>query len=91
MAKAAAEQGHELPGPQPGWALIDTGATHTCIDEATARALSLPVVGTASISTPSDHSSESSIYPVSLEIAGFGTLDVPDAVGAKLSPKALPP
>ena len=33
VAQALAQQGSTLPIPRTGWALIDTGASVTCIDE----------------------------------------------------------
>lgn len=44
MAQPLLSQGLSLPSPISGWALIDTGASSTCIDEAVAKQLSLPVV-----------------------------------------------
>ena len=44
-------QGIPLPQPVPGLALIDTGATSTCIDEAVAKQLNLPVIDVVSIAS----------------------------------------
>jgi hypothetical protein len=41
------QQGIAVPAPVAGLALIDTGATHTCIDAAAAQQLRLPVVDVA--------------------------------------------
>jgi hypothetical protein len=45
--------GGKLPDPIKGYALIDTGASGTCIDDDVAVALSLPVTGTAIMTSAS--------------------------------------
>ena len=53
MQGAFRELGREVPGPVHGFALIDTGATATCMDEAAARKAGLPITGTGSIASAS--------------------------------------
>ncbi|MGH7488856.1 MAG: hypothetical protein ACREMY_25125, partial [bacterium] len=38
------QQGHSVPNPIAGIGLIDTGASATCIDDATAQKMGLPVI-----------------------------------------------
>ena len=89
MAKVLAEKGEEVPPTKTGWAMIDTGASHTCVDDAMAQALKLPVVGSRKISSASNAESDRNVYPVSLEIAGLGTLDVSDAIGVELERQGI--
>ena len=42
--KGLLAQGKTIPTPKPGLALIDTGATGTCIDEQAAKDLGLPII-----------------------------------------------
>ena len=44
MAQPLVQQGVTVPAPVFGIALIDTGASDTCIDEQTARSLGLPII-----------------------------------------------
>ena len=61
----------EAPVPQPvtGFALLDTGASNTSIDEATATALGLPVVDTIQMATPSTTQTHN-VYPARLAFPG---------------------
>ncbi len=38
------QAGKQLPPPSTGFALIDTGASNTCIDDEAAKAMNLPVI-----------------------------------------------
>jgi predicted aspartyl protease len=82
-------QAAEVPPPVTGWALLDTGASTTCLDDQVAEQLSLPVIGTASIGTASHASSRRNIYPVAIEIAGLQTHIIAKAVGVELSSQGL--
>jgi hypothetical protein len=53
IAQQLLSQGMPLPQPVPGLALIDTGATSTCIDEDVAKQLNLPVVDVVTIASAS--------------------------------------
>jgi predicted aspartyl protease len=81
-----------LPVPQPvtGEALIDTGASMTCIDDQAAKALSLPVINVVEISSASHASHPASIYPAKIEIVGFPMrFNLPMVMGAPLQPQGL--
>src|SRR5437868_2261845 len=82
------QQGITLPVPQVGEALIDTGASGTCIDDATAQQLGLPVVDVMQMVSAS-HTSQQNIYPIRLVVAGGLRFDVPRAMGAVLAPQGL--
>jgi predicted aspartyl protease len=90
MAQAMLQEGREVPAPVSGMALVDTGASHTCIDEHAAQELGLPVVDTVSIASASQPSALRSVYPVTIEIAGLPLpVNAPRAVGAELAPQGL--
>lgn len=67
----------------PAWqnirALLDTGASHTCLDPSVLTALSIPPHGTIHVLTPSTGSTphEASIYDVAILIPGATTTDPP--------------
>ena len=71
IAQQLLSQGIPLPQPVPGVALIDTGATSTCIDEAIAQQLNLPVIDVVSISSASHVETKQNVYPVLIEVVGI--------------------
>jgi predicted aspartyl protease len=70
MARQWVQQGLTLPAPASGVALIDTGASVTCIDDEAAKQLGLPVIDVVSIASASHSSTPQNVYPVALEILG---------------------
>lgn len=71
MAQQLVAQGAQLPQPVSGTALIDTGATTTCIDEEVARQLNLPAVDVISIASASHADSRQNVYPALIEVVGM--------------------
>lgn len=71
MVTALAQQGRPTPQPVNGWALLDTGASNTCIDEEEAQKMSLPVTGVGTMSSASHAKTSSNIYPIQIEVTGF--------------------
>jgi hypothetical protein len=63
IAKAVVQQGKQLPAPITGFALIDTGASVTCIDDESAQRLGLPVIDVAAMSSVSHASTQSECVP----------------------------
>ena len=61
-----------IPQGQQIWALVDTGASCTCLDPTVLQALGLPPTGSASVNTPSTGSQPHTAnqYDVSLIIPG---------------------
>jgi hypothetical protein len=55
-------------------ALIDTGATSTCIDEAIAKQLNLPVIDVVSIASASHADTKQNVYPAMIEVVGIGVI-----------------
>jgi predicted aspartyl protease len=60
--------GVDVPDPVSGQALIDTGASTTCVDEDVARQLGLPTVDVAQMSSASGQSMQN-VHPVQLDVA----------------------
>lgn len=84
------QQGLTLPAPTSGHALIDTGASHTCIDDEAAQKLGLPVVDVASISSASHAATQQNVYPVLLEILGGQVvIESVRAIGGPLKAQGL--
>jgi predicted aspartyl protease len=71
FATALAQEGKPVPQPVMGYAVIDTGASNTCIDDETARSMNLPVIDVGVIHSASHAQTPSNIYPVQIEIVGF--------------------
>jgi len=85
FAQTVVQSGLQLPGPLVGWGLIDTGASHTCIDEAAARRMGLPVIDVVGIASASEAEVQRNVYPIQVEVVGFPIrLQAPRAIGAEL-------
>ncbi len=79
-----------IPPPIKGYALIDTGASSTCVDDSVARRLGLPVVDVVHISSASHPSTLQNVYPVQLMIEGFPvSIEVPMAIGTMLASQGI--
>ena len=52
-------------------ALIDTGATSTCVDEVVAKQLNLPVIDVVSIASASHPDAKQNVYPALIEVVGI--------------------
>lgn len=84
------ERGEQSPDPVSGFALIDTGASGTCIDEAVAQQLNLPAIDVVQIASASENSSRQNVYPVGFELAGLSVgIDAHRAVGAPLQSQGI--
>ncbi len=90
IANQLLQQGKTLPKPISGTALIDTGATSTCIDDAAAQRLRLPVVNVVRVASASHASTEQNVYPIQIEVVGLPiSIEAPGAIGAALAPQGL--
>jgi predicted aspartyl protease len=90
IAKTLAQQGQQVPQPKTGWALIDTGASVTCIDEQAAKDLNLPAIDVVPMASASHHQTQQNVYPVQILIPGLRfNLQAPRAVGAALQAQGL--
>ena len=88
MGKGLMNKGSFAPKNKDGFALIDTGASNTCIDEQAAQELGLPVIGVGAMVSASHEKSSCNIYPVliSTPVARF---NAPRAMGAALASQGL--
>jgi predicted aspartyl protease len=85
MVTALTQQGKPTPPPVNGWALLDTGASNTCIDDEEAQKMNLPVIGVGSMSSASHAKTPSNIYPIQIEFTGFPIrFQSPRTMGAAL-------
>jgi len=90
IATQLLQQGKQLPKPVSGTALIDTGASATCIDESAAQKLNLPVVDVVTVASASHASTEQNVYPIQIEVVGLPiSIEAPRAIGAALAPQKL--
>jgi len=90
IAQQLLQQGQQLPTPVSGLALIDTGATGSCVDEAAAQALGLPVVDVATMASASHSATQHNVYPIQIEVTGLPiTFNAPRAIGAPLAAQGL--
>jgi len=90
IANQLLQQGKTLPKPVSGVALIDTGATSTCIDDAAAKQLQLPVVNVVNVASASHASTPQNVYPIQIEVVGLPiSIEAPNAIGAALTPQGL--
>ena len=85
----AAEQ--PVPTPIVGFALIDSGASSSCIDNVAAQTLGLPVVNVILMASATHASVETNVYPISFDILGGSPMSVncPRAAGAALANQNL--
>ncbi|MBZ5563756.1 MAG: aspartyl protease family protein [Acidobacteriia bacterium] len=86
--KALVAQGKAVPPPQVGFALIDTGASNSCIDEQAAQKLGLPVIDQGFMLSATHEKVACNIYPV-LITTPIMNFNVPRAMGASLAAHGL--
>lgn len=90
IASQLLQQGKSLPKPISGIALIDSGASSTCIDDTAAQQLSLPVVNVVNVASASHASTPQNVYPIQIELIGLPiSIEAPNAIGAALTPQGL--
>jgi predicted aspartyl protease len=87
--KALLAQGKALPTPKTGFALIDTGASNTCIDDQAAVELGLPIIDVAHMQSASHSKHQCNVYPVTIDIPGIVNLNSPRTLGAALAGQGL--
>jgi len=90
VAAQIAAEGRSAPQPVSGRALIDTGASVTCIDEGIAKQLGIQPVDVAKMHSASHADVEVGVYPIHFDIVGMNVgIDVPKAMGAQLQSQGL--
>jgi hypothetical protein len=87
--KGLLSQGKALPTPRVGLALIDTGASGTCIDDQAAQELGLPIIDVAKMTSATHAEQQCNVYPVSIAIPPVLTLNCPRTMGAALAAQGL--
>lgn len=86
--KALISQGKPVPTPRAGLALIDTGASNTCIDDEAAKALGLPVIDVGNMLSATHQKVPCNVYPV-LIATPIVNLNSPRTMGAALAAQGL--
>lgn len=86
--KVLLSQGKTLPTPITGMALIDTGASNTCIDEQAAKQLGLPVIDVGTMLSATHQKVPCNIYPVVINTP-IVNLNSPRTMGAALAAQGL--
>jgi predicted aspartyl protease len=85
FAEQLLQQGTALPSPVSGNALLDTGASTTCIDDAVAQSMGLPAIDVVTMASASHESTQQNVYPIHMQIVGSPIpVEVPNAIGANL-------
>lgn len=90
MAQILMQQGKSIPVATVGLALIDTGASVSCVDEEAAQQMKLPVVDVAQMTSATHDQHPCNIYPIQIAMPSSGVVfGAPRAMGAKLAPQGL--
>jgi predicted aspartyl protease len=90
LATTLVQQGKSVPQPITGLALLDTGASNTCIDDEAARNMGLPVIDVGSMISATHTKTSCAIYPIQIEITGFPMrFQSPRTMGAALKEQGL--
>ncbi len=90
IAQQLLQKGQTPPGPVTGIALIDSGASSTCIDDDAAQKLNLPAIDVVTVASASHAATQQNVYPIQIEVAGLPiTISAPKAIGAPLAAQGL--
>ena len=89
-AKATADRGGTIPQPVSGFALIDTGASNTCVDRDAAERAGLAIVDSGPMTSATHEAEIVPIYAGKLDIAGLpNNVITHRAYGANLASQGL--
>ena len=91
LAQTLTTDNRTIPQPEIGAALLDTGASNTCIDITIAQKLGLQIVNRIKMRTPSDDDCEQDVYAAKLAFPGTTLPPLPllNVAGAKLANQGL--
>ncbi len=87
--QALVARGVRPPSVVNGTALVDTGASITCVNEASARRAGLAVVDQGLMTSASHSYHQVPIFAGEIEIPNFGTIQINGAMGAQLDDQGL--
>jgi hypothetical protein len=90
VVESLSKSGSSVPAPQAGFALIDTGASITAVDEALIASLGIQPIGQMKLSTPRE-SMPAWLYAIRLSFADapMEPVEVLDVVGCTLQPQGF--
>jgi len=90
LAEKIGSQGGTVAAPNVGHALIDTGATKSCVDEQALATLAIRPVGQTKVLTPSGSETQF-IHPVRLTFVGttLGSIEPIAVLASKLKDQGL--
>lgn len=90
IAQIFSQEKKSIPTPVSGPALLDTGASATCVDEDILKSLGMPPVGQVRVSTPSGTVVQLQ-YPVRLEFPGslIPILELNAVIGSSLKDQKI--
>jgi len=90
FAVALQTAGKTIPQSVTGLALVDTGATTTCIDATVAQQMGLAPSGTAKLSSASHQVTDCLTYPVQLLFPAWNlALQAPKAMGVTIANQGI--
>ena len=91
LANYLTQNGKPIPAPIPGDALVDTGASVSCVDEKAVQSLGVNPVGVAQVGTPSTAGTPQLQYPVLFAFPGttLPPMEIAHALGSVLQPQKL--
>lgn len=90
LAQQVLQKGGTVPPPVTGLALIDTGATSTCVDEEAAQRLPLPATDVVTVASASHPATQQNVYPIQIEVVGLPiAVNAPRAIGAPLKAQGI--
>jgi predicted aspartyl protease len=90
FAQSLQQAGQTVPAPISGWALVDTGASDTCIDGGHAQQMGLPVIDVVNLTSATHVNTLQNVYPIRIEFAGVPiAIDAPRAIAANLTAQGL--
>ena len=89
-ANSFSDKGEPLPNPVSGWALIDTGASMTCVDQEAAQKAKLAVVNSGPMVSATHDNEIVPIYAARLQIEGIPQyVEAKSAYGVRLKSQGL--
>jgi hypothetical protein len=91
LANYLTHKGQPVPSPVSGEALVDTGASVSCVDETVMEKFGVNPVGIAQVGTPSTARTPQFQYPVLFAFPGttLPQIEIAHALGSVLEPQGL--